>query len=90
MSTIELLGFSEEEPTATFSAEEWLELFAGDALRAEEALLCLSDVRSPHPERRLKWARVPSSTRLKSGVVDTNPWRRVDGTPELREGVFAD
>lgn len=90
MSTIELLGFSDEDPTANFTAEEWLDLFAGDSLRAEEALLCLSDVQSPHPERRLKWTKVPQGKRSTSGVVDTNPWRRGVGAPELREGAFAD
>jgi hypothetical protein len=87
MSTIELLGFSDEEPTAEFTPEEWLELFSGDTLRASEARLGVSDVEMEHPVRRLKWSKVPVTTPLKSGVVDTSPWRAGEGVPELRKFI---
>lgn len=91
MSTIELLGLSDDEPTVDFTAEEWLELFDGDVMRADQALLGLSDLHDSYPERHVKWTHVPKAPeRRPSAVVDRSPWSRGARAPEVREGAFAD
>lgn len=90
MNRVELVELSDSEPTTDFSAEEWLELFGGDVMRADQALLGLSDVQVPHPELHMKWTQLPRAARLTVAVVDRSPWVRGARAPEVREGAFSD